>query len=148
MGFGLPAAIGASAAAPERTTVLFTGDGGFQMTIQELGLLHKLQLPVKVFIMDNSCLGMVRQWQELFFNRHYSQTLMDNNPDFVKIADAYGLPAGLAFDAESLDEQIRLAFAATGPYIVHCAINPDENVYPMIPAGKMPQDLMMPGWVE
>ena len=148
MGFGLPAAIGASAAAPERTTVLFTGDGGFQMTIQELGLLHKLQLPVKVFIMDNSCLGMVRQWQELFFNRHYSQTLMDNNPDFVKIADAYGLPAGMAFDAESLDEQIRLAFAATGPYIVHCAIDPDENVYPMIPAGKMPQDLMMPGWED
>jgi len=148
MGFGLPAAIGASAAAPERTTVLFTGDGGFQMTIQELGLLHKLQLPVKVFIMDNCCLGMVRQWQELFFHRHYSHTMLDNNPDFIKIADAYGLPAGPAFDADSLNEQIRLALATPGPYVVHCAVNPEENVYPMIPAGKMPQDLMMPGWDE
>ena len=145
MGFGLPAAIGASTAMPERTTVLFAGDGGFQMTIQELGLLAKLQLPLKIFIMDNNCLGMVRQWQELFFNRHYSQTILDNNPDFIKIADAYGLPAGSAFDGESLDEQIEIALGTPGPYIVHCTINPDANVFPMIPAGKMPQDLIMPG---
>ncbi|MGI6334287.1 MAG: biosynthetic-type acetolactate synthase large subunit [Saccharofermentanales bacterium] len=145
MGFGLPAAIGASAASPERTTLLFTGDGGFQMTIQELGVLAKLQLPLKVFIMDNCCLGMVRQWQELFFDRHYSQTILDNNPDFVMIAEAYGLPAGTASDGESLKEQIDRALAAEGPYIVHCPVDPEENVFPMIPAGKMPQDLIMPG---
>jgi acetolactate synthase-1/2/3 large subunit len=145
MGFGLPAAIGAASAAPDRTTVLFTGDGGFQMTIQELGLLAKLRLPVKIFIMNNSCLGMVRQWQELFYNSHYSETLLDNNPDFLKIAEAYGLPAGVASDGESLQEQIRIALATPGPYIVDCILDASENVYPMIPAGKMPQDLLMPG---
>ena len=145
MGFGLPAAIGASTAAPDRTTVLFTGDGGFQMTIQELGLLAKLQLPVKILIMDNSCLGMVRQWQELFFSKHYSCTLLENNPDFLKIAEAYGLPASRAVDGQSLRESLELALATAGPYLIHCLIDPRENVYPMIPAGKMPQDLIMPG---
>ena len=145
MGFGLPAAIGASAAAPHRTTVLFTGDGGFQMTLQELGLLASQKLPVKIFIMDNGCLGMVRQWQELFFDKHYCQSLMENNPDFLKIAEAYGIPAGQASDGDSLDEQISLAMAVDGPYLVHCILDPTQNVYPMIPAGKMPQDLLMPG---
>lgn len=145
MGFGLPAAIGASSADTGRTTVLFTGDGGFQMTIQELGLLAKLKLPVKIFIMDNGCLGMVRQWQELFFNGHYSQTILDSNPDFIKIAEAYGIPAGMASDGPTLERQVQLALEAEGPYITHCIIDPSENVFPMIPAGKMPQDLLMPG---
>lgn len=145
MGFGLPAAIGASVAAPQRTTVLFAGDGGFQMTIQELGMLASQNVPVKIFIMNNGSLGMVRQWQELFFNRNYSQTILDNTPDFVKIADAYGIPGGNAIDAASLKAQIALAMAADGPYLVHCLVDPEENVYPMIPAGKMPQDLLMPG---
>lgn len=145
MGFGLPAAIGASFAANNRNTVLFTGDGGFQMTIQELGLLAKQNLPVKVFIMNNSCLGMVRQWQELFFDEHYCQSLLDNNPDFVKIADAYGIPGGVAMDGASLNENIEKAFNTEGPYVTHCILDPRENVFPMIPAGKMPQDLIMPG---
>ncbi|HBP38370.1 MAG TPA: biosynthetic-type acetolactate synthase large subunit [Clostridiales bacterium] len=145
MGFGLPAAIGAGVAASGRTVVLFTGDGGFQMTIQELGLLAHLQLPVKIFIMDNSCLGMVRQWQELFFQKHYSQSLLDNNPDFVKIAEAYGIPAGSAGDPASLQEQLQTALKSPGPYIIRCYLDPNENVYPMIPAGKLPQDLLMPG---
>ena len=93
MGFGLPAAIGAASADPHRTTVLFAGDGGFQMTIQELGTLAKQQYPVKMLILDNQCLGMVRQWQELFFEKRYCNTLLNNNPDFVKIAEAYGIPA-------------------------------------------------------
>lgn len=145
MGFGLPAAIGASAASPERTTVIFTGDGGFQMTVQELGLLAQLGLPVKILIMDNGCLGMVRQWQELFFDEHYSQSLLQNNPDFVKIADAYHIPAGLAVGPDEFNRQIGLALATPGPYLIHCILDPRENVYPMIPAGKMPQDLIMPG---
>ncbi len=148
MGFGLPAAIGASAAEPDRTTVVFVGDGGFQMTIQELGLLDKLRLPVKIIIMDNGCLGMVRQWQELFFDKHYSQTLLDNNPDFLKIADAYNIPAGEACDAATLTQQIKTALATQGPYVIRCVIDPDQNVFPMIPAGKMPQDLLMPGMEE
>ncbi len=145
MGFGLPAAIGASAADPERPSLLFSGDGGFQMTIQELGLLHQLQLPVKIFIMDNSCLGMVRQWQELFFDEHYSETLLNNNPDFKMIADAYKIPSGVAHDPESLEEQVKLSKDTEGPYLIHCMIDQSENVFPMIPAGKMPNDLLMPG---
>ncbi|MEA4888878.1 MAG: biosynthetic-type acetolactate synthase large subunit [Clostridiaceae bacterium] len=145
MGFGLPASIGAALAAPKRTTVLFAGDGGFQMTIQELGLLAQLKLPVKILIMDNCCLGMVRQWQELFFNKHYSCTLLDHNPDFVKIAEAYGIPAGRASDGPSLRTELEKALTVAGPYLIHCLIDPRENVYPMIPAGKMPQDLLMPG---
>jgi acetolactate synthase I/II/III large subunit len=145
MGFGLPASIGAAAAAPDRTTLLFVGDGGFQMTIQELGVLAKIKPNVKIFIMDNGCLGMVHQWQELFFQKHFSCSMMDNNPDFLKIVDAYHLPGGQALDAAGLAEQIRLAKAAPGPYVVHCILDPSENVYPMIPAGKMPQDLIMPG---
>jgi len=145
MGFGLPAAIGASVSDPDRTTVLFCGDGGFQMTIQELGTLAKLQLPVKILIFDNSCLGMVRQWQELFFDRRYSNTLLDNNPDFVAIGQAYGIPGGRAGDGASLASELGKALAMPGPYLIHCAVDPEMNVYPMIPAGKMPQDLIMPG---
>ncbi len=145
MGFGLPAAIGASSAQPERTTVLFCGDGGFQMTIQELGLLAKLGLPVKVFILNNSCLGMVRQWQELFFERRYGCTILDNNPDFCMIAEAYGIQTGLAFDPDSLKKEIGMAMEADGPYVVHCVLDVGENVYPMIPAGKLPHEMIMPG---
>ena len=148
MGFGLPAAIGASMAEPDRTTVLFTGDGGFQMTIQELGLLASLNLPIKILVMDNSCLGMVRQWQELFFDKHYSKTLLDNNPDFVKIADAYLIPGGVADDGESLRRELDKALQTDGPYLIHCLIDQNVNVYPMIPAGKMPQDLLMPGFAN
>jgi acetolactate synthase-1/2/3 large subunit len=145
MGFGLPAAIGASSADPGRTTILFAGDGGFQMTIQELGTLAQQNLPVKMLIMDNSCLGMVRQWQELFFDKRYGNTLLENNPDFVKIADAYGIPGGRAFDGTTLLAELDKAMGVPGPYLIHCAIDPEMNVYPMIPAGKMPQDLLMPG---
>ncbi len=144
MGFGLPAAIGSSHAAPDRTTILFTGDGGFQMTIQELGLLKELNLPLKVFIMNNACLGMVRQWQELFYARNYSSSILDNNPDFCLIAEAYGLPTGLAEDPESLHREIARALEEEGPYICHVVLNVEENVYPMIPAGKLPHEIIMP----
>ena len=144
MGFGLPAAIGAAHALPDRTTILFTGDGGFQMTIQELGLLKELNLPVKVFIMNNGCLGMVRQWQELFYGRNYASSILDNNPDFCLIAEAYGLPTGLAHDPDSLRAEIAKALAEDGPYVVHVVLNVEDNVYPMIPAGKLPHEIIMP----
>jgi acetolactate synthase-1/2/3 large subunit len=95
--------------------------------------------------MDNSCLGMVRQWQELFFDKRYGNTLLENNPDFVKIADAYGIPGGRAIDGTTLSAELDKAMGVPGPYLIHCAIDPEMNVYPMIPAGKMPQDLLMPG---
>ncbi len=145
MGFGLPAAIGASFADHSRPTILFVGDGGFQMTFQELGVLANLGLPVKVFIMDNGSLGMVRQWQELFFNKHYSHSGMEGTPDFNMIAKAYNLPCGFANNEATLAREIEKSVATDGPYIVHCIVDTGENVYPMIPAGRMPNDLIMPG---
>lgn len=144
MGFGLPAAIGAAVSSPQREVVLFAGDGGFQMTLQELGLLHKLQSNVKVFIMDNACLGMVRQWQELFFDRHYCETTMDNNPDFVKICEAYGIKALRVKDTKSLKETVKKVFDENGPFVVHCIIEGNENVYPIIPPGKQSHEMMYP----
>lgn len=148
MGFGLPAAVGAATAQPDRTTLLFTGDGGFQMTLQEMGTLAQENLPVKIMVMDNNCLGMVRQWQELFFDKRYANTLLSQNPDFVQIAAAYGIAGGRAHDGASFSAELEKALATPGPYLIHCAIDPEMNVYPMIPAGKMPGDLIMPGMTD
>ncbi len=144
MGFGLPAAIGAAVSSPDRRVILFAGDGGFQMTIQELGLLSKLQCDIKVFILDNAALGMVRQWQELFFNKRYSQTTMDNNPDFIKIVEAYGLQGAMVRTADEFDSAVKKAFSGKGPFIVHCLLEGNENVYPIIPPGKQNDEMVYP----
>lgn len=144
MGFGLPAAIGAATACPDREVVLFAGDGGFQMTIQELGLMQKLQSNVKAFIMDNACLGMVRQWQELFFNKHYSETTMDNNPDFVKVCEAYGIESVRVKNTDEFDAAVERALSFKGPFVVHCILDGNENVYPMIPPGKQNHEMVYP----
>lgn len=144
MGFGLPAAIGAAVSSPKRKVALFAGDGGFQMTIQELGLLAKLGSDVKIFLMDNCCLGMVRQWQELFFDKKYSETTLDQNPDFVKICEAYNIKASKATNAAELKDAVEEALSFKGPYLVHCLIKNDENVYPMIPPGKESHEMMHP----
>lgn len=145
MGFGIPAAMGTATAYPERTTVLFVGDGGFQMTLQELGVIASHKMPVKIFVMDNSCLGMVRQWQELFFDERYSHTILESNPDFLKLADAYGIRAGKATDPDSFMREIKAAYSTDGPYLIHVVLDSSVNVYPMIPAGKLPNDIIMPG---
>jgi acetolactate synthase-1/2/3 large subunit len=145
MGFGLPAAMGTATAYPDRTTVLFVGDGGLQMTLQELGVIAGHHMPVKIFIMDNSCLGMVRQWQELFYDERYSHTIFDTNPDFLKIAEAYGIKSGQAQDPDGLVREIKAAMETKGPYLVHVILEKSTNVYPMIPAGKLPDDIIMPG---
>jgi len=144
MGFGLPAAIGAAVACPDREVILFAGDGGFQMTIQELGLLQKLQCNVKIFIMDNACLGMVRQWQELFYNKHYCETIMNNNPDFVMIGEAYGIASSRANNTQEFEIEVRKAFETKGPYLLHCILDGNENVYPIIPPGKQPHEMIFP----
>lgn len=144
MGFGLPAAIGAAVACPDRQIVLFAGDGGFQMTIQELGLLGKLQCDIKIFILDNSALGMVKQWQELFFNKRYSNTTMDNNPDFVKIAEAYGIDALRISSCDEFELMLPKITQIEGPVVVHCMIGGNENVYPIIPPGKQNHEMMYP----
>ena len=145
MGFGLPAAIGAAVACPDDLVLLFVGDGGFQMTLQELGTLQDLGLNVKILIMDNACLGMVRQWQELFYEQRYSESLLMNNPDFVMIAHAYGIAAGRASNPEELDAEFDKALSTDGPYLVHCVLDGNENVYPMVPPGKQSHDMIIPG---
>ncbi len=145
MGFGLPAAIGAAIAAPDRPVILFVGDGGIQMTIQEFGPLKNLGLNVKVIIMDNQQLGMVRQWQELFFGKRYSQSILDNNPNFIQIADAYGLQGGRATNAQEFRDNLAKMLASKEPYVLHVMLDVQELVYPMIPPGKNPDEIIMPG---
>ena len=145
MGFGLPAAIGAAIAAPDRPVILFVGDGGIQMTIQEFGTLQNLGLNVKVVIMDNQQLGMVRQWQELFFGKRYSHSILDNNPNFIQIADAYGIEGGRATNAKEFKENIAKMLSNDAPYVFHVILDAEELVYPMIPPGKNPEDIIMPG---
>jgi len=142
MGFGLPASIGAALGRPEDQVILFSGDGSIQMNIQEFATLKRLQPNVKVFIVDNNCLGMVRQWQETFYEARYSQSCLTDNPDFMAIARAYGLPAVEISEREGLDEKIAEIMKMSGPVIVHCNVAEMENVYPLIPPGKGPQDMV------
>ncbi len=142
MGFGLPASIGATFGAPERTVCLFCGDGGFQMTIQELGTIMEHRIPVKIILLDNQYLGNVRQWQAMFFNQRYSFTRM-TNPDFVKISEAYGIPSKLVVDRKELDGAIREMLECDGPYILQCAVLEEDNVLPMTPPGANVDEMLL-----
>jgi len=134
MGFGLPAAMGAKFGAPEKEVILFAGDGGIQMTIQELGTISQENLPVKIVILNNDFLGMVRQWQELFFEKRYSFTEI-TSPDFVKLAAAYGIPGASVSDRKDLDTAMREMINAKGPYLLEVKIEQEDNIFPMVPAG-------------
>lgn len=136
MGFGFPSAIGAQFGRPDDLVVSISGDGGFQMNMQELILLKQWNLPIKVIIMNNQALGMVRQWQESFYDERYSESLLDQNPDFVKIAESYGI-RGLRIDKEEqVEETLKDIFAYDGPVVVDFRIVHDEKVYPMVAPGK------------
>jgi acetolactate synthase-1/2/3 large subunit len=135
MGYGLPASVGAAIANPDRLVVLITGDGSIQMTIQELGTIAAENLNIKVVISNNGWLGMVRQWQELFYSRRYSQTGMTYCPDFVKLADAYGAKGLRASKPEELMPVLEEGFATPGLVIMDVIVAQEENVFPMIPAG-------------
>ncbi len=142
MGFGFPAAVGAAYANPTVPVFAIVGDGGFQMCLPELATLRRYKIPVKIVLIDNQNLGMVRQWQELFFSERYSATNLADNPDFVAIARAYGIEA-FAIDAPAGADDVIARFVATrGPALLHCACHPTENVWPMIPAGMTVDDLM------
>ena len=134
MGFGIPAAIGAKIAAPERTVCLFCGDGGFQMTMQELGTIMQENIGIKMIIMNNNFLGMVRQWQELFYNERYSSTPLVN-PDFTTIASAYGIKSRLVNEREELDGAISEMLADDKSFLLIVNVDMKELIYPMIPAG-------------
>lgn len=142
MGFGLPAAIGAKMGAPERTVCFFTGDGGLQMTIQELGTILEYGTPVKIILLNNNFLGNVRQWQKLFFNARYSATPMIN-PDFVAIADAYGIRGENVETRDQLQGAIDRMLAHDGPYLLNVNIDVDDMVFPMTPAGAPVDSIML-----
>ncbi|MGE5581795.1 MAG: biosynthetic-type acetolactate synthase large subunit, partial [Bacillota bacterium] len=135
MGFGFPAAIGAQVGNPDRLVINIAGDGSFQMNIQELGTAVAYQIPVKVVILNNFYLGMVRQWQEFFFNKRYSATVLDTNPDFVKIAEAYGGKGFRVTDPKELKAVLTEGLNTPGPVVIDCQVDRDENVLPMVPAG-------------
>lgn len=134
MGFGLPAAIGATFGAPDRTVCMFCGDGGLQMTIQELGTIMEQGAPVKIILLNNNYLGNVRQWQAMFFNHRYSFTPMVN-PDYEMIAKAYGIPARTVVERKDLDAAIKDMLATDGPYLLQCAVLEEDDVLPMTPPG-------------
>lgn len=134
MGFGLPAAIGAKYGASDRTVCLFVGDGGLQMTIQEFGTIMQYDINIKIIVLNNHFLGMVRQWQELFFQERYSETVM-KDPDFVKIADAYNIKGKKISRRDDLDEAIAEMLSYKGAYLLNIEVEPKGMVYPMIPAG-------------
>ncbi len=142
MGFGLPAAVGATFGAPDRTVCLFTGDGGFQMSIQELGTIMEQQAPVKVILMNNNYLGNVRQWQDMFFGGRKSFTRM-LNPDYRTICAGYGIAYGLVTDRSDLAAAIDRMLAIDGPYVLECAVKEEDNVLPMTPPGKNVDEMML-----
>ena len=143
MGFGMGAAIGASMGTGERT-VLITGDGSFGMNLNELATAVVNKVPMVILLLNNGVLGMVRQWQTLFFDKHYSNTMLtDRQTDFVKLAEAFGAQASRALTMEELEEALNKAFACDGPYLIDCAIDKDEFVLPMLPPGGSMDDIIV-----
>lgn len=136
MGFGFPAAIGAQLAAPNQTVVAIVGDGGFQMTLQELGVLQERGLPIKIIIVNNGALGMVRQWQEVFYEKRFSESLLHTQPDFVKLAESYHIRSLKIENKEDLIAALPEFFAYDGPALMDCRVLQQENVYPMVAPGK------------
>ena len=142
MGFGLPAAMGAKVACPDEDVVCVAGDGSVIMNIQELATCVTEKIPVKVFIMNNGYLGMVRQWQELFWDRRYSSVEMGSSPDWVKLAEAFGATGMLVEDKAELKDAMKSALETDGPVVCDVRVTPEENCYPMIPAGQAARDMV------
>lgn len=142
MGFGIPAAIGATFGAPERTVCVFTGDGGLQMSIQELGTIMEQQAQVKMILMNNNYLGNVRQWQDMFFNKRKSFTRM-LNPDYGKICDGYNIPYIFVSERDGLKDAIGRMLSTDGPFLMECAVREEENVLPMTPPGNSVDEMLL-----
>lgn len=142
MGFGLPAAFGAKVARPDKEVVLICGDGGFQMTLQELGMLSQYNVGVKIIILDNEYLGMVRQWQQLFFDRRYSSVALQN-PDFIKISEGFGVPGLKVSKPVDLADALEKMLATDGPFLLHIMVEKEENIFPMVPSGSTPAKMIL-----
>ncbi|HHA1732733.1 TPA: acetolactate synthase 2 catalytic subunit [Enterobacter hormaechei subsp. xiangfangensis] len=135
MGFGLPAAVGAQVARPNDTVICISGDGSFMMNVQELGTVKRKQLPLKIVLLDNQRLGMVRQWQQLFFQERYSETTLTDNPDFLTLASAFGIPGQHITRKDQVEAALDTMLSSEGPYLLHVSIDELENVWPLVPPG-------------
>lgn len=142
MGFGLPAAIGAKKARPQDEVILVSGDGSIMMNIQELGSIKRGKAPIKIVLLDNQRLGMVRQWQSLFFNARHSNTILDDNPDFVVLASAFGIQGERITSAHQVEAALDRMLASQEAYLLHICIHSDENVWPLVPPGACNADML------
>ena len=142
MGFGVPAAVGAQIARPQDTVICVSGDGSFMMNVQELGTIRRARLKVKMVLLDNQRLGMVRQWQELFFDGRYSETNLSDNPDFVALAAAFGIPGETITCKEEIGPALDRLLASESAYLLHVAISEEENVWPLVPPGVANHKMM------
>ena len=143
MGYGFPAAMGAQVAFPDRTVIDIAGDGSIQMNIQELATVVNYKLPVKVVILNNGFLGMVRQWQEIFYGRRYSHTDISQVPDFVKLAEAYGAVGLRATKPEEVETVLSKGLFSPNTVIMDFVVEPEECVYPMVPAGAPITEMLL-----
>ncbi len=141
MGYSMGAAIGAALGCPDKRVVLFAGDGGFHMNLNELATMASYNVPVVMFIMNNKVLGMVRQWQKIFYNNRFSDTDPNRATDFVKVAEAFGVKGLRINNNDEIDKVLDEAFRVNGPVVVDCRISPDSNVLPMIPPGGSVADI-------
>lgn len=135
MGFGIPAAVGAQMARPDDMVICVSGDGSFMMNVQELGTIKRKRLPIKIVLIDNQRLGMVRQWQQLFFDARYSETNLSDNPDFLVLASAFGIPGQSISRKDQVENALNALFTSEGPYLLHVSIDELENVWPLVPPG-------------
>ncbi|PEH14805.1 acetolactate synthase 2 catalytic subunit [Salmonella enterica] len=142
MGFGLPAAVGAQVARPNDTVICISGDGSFMMNVQELGTVKRKQLPLKIVLLDNQRLGMVRQWQQLFFQERYSETTLTDNPDFLMLASAFGIPGQHITRKDQVEAALDTMLASEGPYLLHVSIDELENVWPLVPPGPSNSEML------
>ncbi len=142
MGFGLPAAIGAKKACPEKDVILITGDGSIMMNIQELGTLKRGETPLKILLLDNQRLGMVRQWQTLFFQGRHSSTILDDNPDFVTLASAFGIQGERIEQGDQVEAALQRLLQSEQSYLLQVCIHSDENVWPLVPPGAVNTDML------
>ncbi len=142
MGFGLPAAMGAAVARPDDQSILITGDGSFMMNVQELGTLKRRQIPVKIILLNNQRLGMVRQWQSLFFDGRHSETILDDNPDFVTLAKAFDIPGKTITKKEEVEPALKEMLESKTSYMLHVLIDEEENVWPLVPPGASNNDML------
>jgi len=143
MGFGLPAAIGAQLGRPGELVIAIVGDGGFQMTLSELATMVNLKIPVKIVVINNHYLGMVRQWQNMFYDERYSGVDLEGNPDFVKLANAYGIKAYHITRPADVRRVLKAALEYDGPCLVDAEVEKHDNVFPMIPAGASLKDMLL-----